>query len=108
MNKNDSEDKTSSYTAEDWERVNAYKDAVMEEFARLKDEVSPDSHEAFAAVRAWQKFLTLNFGDCPDCVLFMLGRAYAAPDEAAKIDEYGKGTAAFMCSAIEALERSLE
>ena len=84
--------------------LEAEQQALMTEFARLSREGSPDSEEAFVLVRAWQKFLCRYFDDCPDYVLFTLGRAYLEPDVALKIDEYGIGTARFMSDALAALE----
>lgn len=93
-------------TQEDEMRLKRLQDAVMAEFVRLKDVADPCGEEAEAAVRAWQKFLSVNFGDCPDYVLFTLGKAYALPEIAEKIDEYGEGTAKFMSLAIAAIEEA--
>ena len=83
----------------------ALADQMMEIFSRfgkIKDG-SPKSEEAFKLVRSLQSFITENYYECTDEILFSLGKAYGSGGEFTEnINLHaGKGTAEFASMAIE-------
>lgn len=77
--------------------------AIFAEFGALKDS-DPASDAAQAKVKELQGFISANYYSCTDEILFGLGQMYAADERfKANIDTTGgKGTAAFVKTAIEA------
>lgn len=76
-------------------------------FGRIK-EGSPKSEEAFELVRSLQSFITDNYYNCSDEILFSLGKAYGAGGEFTEnINRHaGKGSAEFASKAIEEYSRT--
>ena len=75
---------------------------VFADFGRIKD-ADPASDEAQAMVKGLQDYISKNFYQCSDDVLYGLGQMYAAGGEFTEnIDSYGgEGTAEFVQKAIK-------
>lgn len=98
----ESEQKTADYSAEKWGKVNAGLNAVLAEFAAIKDSVTPESETAQSLVRKLQAYITDNFYTCTPEILRGLGQMYVADERfRANIDKNGIGTAEFISEAIE-------
>ncbi|MBQ3007723.1 MAG: MerR family transcriptional regulator [Clostridia bacterium] len=98
----ESEQKTADYSAEKWGEVNAGLNAVLAEFAAIKDSVTPGSETAQSLVRKLQTYITDNFYTCTPEILRGLGQMYVADERfRANIDKNGIGTAGFISEAIE-------
>ena len=99
----ESEQKTADYSAEKWGEVNAGLNAVLAEFAAIKDGVTPESETAQSLVRKLQTYITDNFYTCTPEILRGLGQMYVADERfRANIDKNGIGTAGFISDAIKA------
>ena len=103
------EQKTKSYTKEDWTEANDGLMAIFAEFAVCKDRsASADSAEAQALVAKLQAHITTHYYTCTDEILAGLGKMYVADERFKKnIDKYGEGTAEFAATAIEAYCRKV-
>lgn len=98
----ESEQKTANYSAEKWGEVNTGLNAVLAEFAAIKDSVTPGSETAQSLVRKLQTYITDNFYTCTPEILRGLGQMYVADERfRANIDKNGIGTAEFISEAIE-------
>lgn len=98
----ESEHKTARYSAEKWGDVNAGLDAVLAEFASVKDDVTPESEAAQSLVNKLQVYITDNFYTCTNEILAGLGQMYVADERFRKnIDKNGVGTAEFISKAIK-------
>ncbi|MDK2808886.1 MAG: hypothetical protein PWP24_1623 [Clostridiales bacterium] len=96
------EEKTASYSKEQWNLQNKEGAALLKEFAAHRLE-APDSKDAFALVKKWQSFITANFYTCTLEILSGLGQMYIADSRfQMNIDKNGVGTAQFMADAIAA------
>lgn len=96
------EQKTKSYTKEDWTQANDGLMAIFAEFAICKNKgASAYSAEAQEFVAKLQAYITDSYYTCTDEILSGLGKMYVA-DERFKnnIDKYGEGTADFVAEAI--------
>ena len=98
------EQKTKNYTKEKWAEANDGLMSIFAEFAACNDSgASADSAEAQALVSKLQEHITANYYTCTDEILAGLGKMYVADERFKKnIDKYGKGTAEFASTAIEA------
>ena len=98
----ESEQKTANYSAEKWGEVNTGLNAVLAEFAAIKDSVTPGSETAQSLVRKLQTYITDNFYTCTPEILRGLGQMYVSDERfRANIDKNGIGTAEFISEAIE-------
>ena len=99
----ESVEKTSEYTQDKWQMVNAGMDGIIEEFARCsKSGESFDGKQAQTLVKKWQDYITKNYYTCTDEILSGLGAMYISDERFTNnIDRHGKGTAQFMSKAIE-------
>lgn len=98
----ESEKKTAGYSADKWGDVNAGLDAVLAEFASVKDGENPMSEKAQLLVRKLQEYITDNFYTCTPEILAGLGQMYVADERfKANIDKNGNGTAEFISEAIK-------
>lgn len=94
------EHKTESYDNNKWGQINEDGQAIMKEFANIRDE-QPGSEKADALVIKWQQYITDNFYKCTDEILAGLGLMYVNDERFRNnIDKNGEGTAAFMSAAI--------
>ena len=98
----ESEQKTSGYSADKWNDVNAGLNAVLAEFAvALKGGATPESETAQSLVRKLQQYITDNFYTCTNEILAGLGQMYVADERfSSNIDKNGAGTAEFISDAI--------
>lgn len=98
----ESKQKTAGYSDEKWGGVNAGLEAVLAEFASVKDTQAPESEDAQLLVKKLQTYITENFYTCTNEILAGLGQMYVA-DERFKnnIDKNGAGTAEFISKAIK-------
>ena len=96
------EEKTSAYAPEDWKKVDAGMDRLIERFALLaKEGKKPDDDEVQSAVEDWRRFITENYYDCTKQILSGLGEMYTADERfTGFIDSRGAGTARLMSEAI--------
>ena len=76
---------------------------IFEEFGKISSS-SPESDEAQELVKKLQNFITENYYNCTDEILFGLGRMYVFDERFTEnIDNAGgKGTAEFVLKAIGA------
>lgn len=87
-------------TKEDWTRIQAGLDALMQEFAAARD-LDADDVCVQALVGRWQQYITEHFYACTNEILAGLGQLYAADQRfRANIDRHGEGTAELMSRAV--------
>lgn len=96
--------RTSSYTKEDWVRMNAEQADVYAALVTLMDEGdSPDSPRAAEQVEAHRALIGRWFYDCTPEIHAGLGAMYVADDRfRTSIDQSGKGLAEYLSEAIAA------
>ena len=97
-------EKTKNYSKQKWNDLAHGMESIMAEFAFcMRSGQEPDSTEAQKLVHTLQNHITEHYYLCTNEILMGLGQMYVA-DERFKtnIDKHGKGTAAFICKAIEA------
>ena len=98
----ESEKKTADYSADKWGDVNAGLNAVLAEFALVKDNETPESEKAQLLVKKLQTYITENFYTCTPEILAGLGQMYIADERfKSNIDKNGNGTAEFISEAIK-------
>ncbi len=101
-----SERRTQAYDGPQWAAVTEAGEAILQAFADRRGS-APDSPEAQALVGRWRAHITANFYQCTGEILAGLGEMYTCDQRFRQsIDRRGKGTAAFMSSAIAAYCRS--
>lgn len=97
----ESEKRTSSYDAAQWNATSKECQALLYSFSEIRD-MQPDCEEAQALVKKWQDYITINFYNCTKEILSCLGLMYIGDERFTRnIDENGEGTAAFMDAAIK-------
>ena len=99
----ESERRTANYTADDWSKLSAGMDAIMEDFADLKAEgVAPDDERARLQVEKLKEFITERMYTCTDDILSGLGQMYVADERFTRnIDKHGEGAAAYVSECIK-------
>lgn len=99
----ESERRTANYTADDWSKLSAGMDAIMEGFAKLNARgVAPDHEKPRLQVRKLRQFITERLYTCTDEILSGLGQMYVTDDRFTKnIDKHGEGTAAYVSECIK-------
>jgi DNA-binding transcriptional MerR regulator len=96
-----SKKKTAAYTKEDWAKIMAELNDILNRFASKIGE-SPASKEVQGLIAEWQTHITKYYYDCTKEILFGLGEMYVADERFTKnIDKNGKGLALFMNDAIK-------
>lgn len=96
------EQKTAGISADKRNDANEGLNAVLAEFAAIKDGAAPESEAAQSLVRKLQEYITENFYTCTNEILAGLGQMYVADERfKANIDKNGIGTAEFISEAIE-------
>lgn len=90
-----------NYTEDEWDDIQTQLDEIMYTFASYSN-YDPASSLVQTQIKKWQRFLTKYYYECTNEILHFLGHMYVE-DERFKtnIDKYGKGTADFMCKAID-------
>ena len=100
------EQKTAGISADKRNDANEGLNAVLAEFAAIKDGAAPECEAAQSLVRKLQEYITENFYTCTNEILAGLGQMYVADERfKANIDKNGIGTAEFISEAIEAFCR---
>ena len=96
-------DKTKAYSDDRFAEIHSGLANIFREFAELKQsKAAPDSVEAEALVKKLQAYITEHYYTCTAEILTGLGQMYVADERFRDhIDQYGNGTAAFICKAIE-------
>ena len=96
-------EKTKHYSQEKWNGLADGMDRIMAQFAAcMKAGNAPASAEAQSLVKTLQEYITTNYYHCTKEILAGLGQMYVADERFQNnIDKHGKGTAAFICEAIE-------
>lgn len=98
----ESDQKTAGYSNDKWNDVNSGLNAVLAEFAAIKDSVTPEMEAAQSLVKKLQDYITDNFYTCTPKILKGLGQMYVADDRfKSNIDKNGAGTAEFIFKAIK-------
>lgn len=98
----ESEKKTAGYSADKWGEVNAGLNAVLAEFASIKDVEAPESEKAQLLVKKLQTYITDNFYTCTPEILAGLGQMYVADERfKSNIDKNGNGTAEYISESIK-------
>lgn len=98
----ESEKKTSTYDNKKWKEINCEVNDILSQFAKYKDSYSPKSKIVQNLVEDWKHYITNNFYNCTDEILFGLSIMYIEDDRFKKnIDKNGEGTAKFIAMAIE-------
>lgn len=96
----ESQQKTDSFTKDEWAKIKAESNEIMNGFAELRSS-SPDCPKAQILVKRWQKHISKHFYHCTKEILSGLGIMYTADERFLKnIDKFGEGTAQFMSDAI--------
>ncbi len=96
--------RTSSYTKQDWEAIQAEAADIYAGFAALQREgKAPNSPEAAAMVETHRQHISRWFYDCSPEIHAGLGQMYVADRRFAdNIDKSGDGLSAYLSAAIEA------
>jgi DNA-binding transcriptional MerR regulator len=96
--------RTSGYTKQDWETIQAEAADIYAGFATLQGQgIAPNSPEAAAMVETHREHISRWFYDCSPEIHAGLGQMYVADQRfATNIDKSGEGLSAFLSAAIEA------
>ena len=96
--------RTSSYTKQDWEVIQAEAADIYAGFATLQQRgIGPGSPEAAAMVETHREHISRWFYDCTPEIHVGLGQMYVADQRFANtIDTSGEGLSAYLSAAIEA------
>lgn len=96
------QEKSKNRTVEEDKMIRTQMMAVFAEFGSML-ELGPDSQKVQSQVKKLQDFITRNFYNCSDEILYSLGKMYAGGgDFTENIDKAGgKGTAEFVFKAIK-------
>ena len=95
--------KTKDYSGDKWNNLNNEMNNIIRMFSECKKQGSDfNSDQALILVKNLQDFITQNYYDCTNEILYGLGKMYVS-DERFKnnIDKNGNGTADFASKAIE-------
>ena len=96
----ESEQRTSSYTKDDWNRINGEAEKLYRLFAENLEK-QPRDPAVQSLVGRWQEFISRNFYHCTNEILAGLGQMYAGDPRFAKnINRFGDGLADFISQAI--------
>lgn len=96
----ESKEKAAGYDAQQWQAFSSESREILRAFAQNRN-LAPDSETAQALVQKWQDYITAHFYKCSNEILSCLGVMYSSDERFTQnIDQYGKGTAAFMTNAI--------
>ena len=95
-------ERTKDYSKQKWNNLTEEMDSIMSEFALCMKNAGYDSAEAQNLVKKLQKHITDNYYHCTDEILSGLGQMYVGDERFRNnIDKHAKGTAEFICKAIE-------
>lgn len=96
-------EKTKDYSNNKWENVNSGLNNILEEFSVcLKNKEDICSINVQNKVVKLKEYITNNYYNCTDEILYSLGQMYINDDRFIKnIDKYGEGTSVYISKAIE-------
>ena len=97
------ESKTKDYSNDKWDNLESGMNNIMHQFSECKKQgYECDSNEALILIQKLQYFITENYYNCTNEILYGLGQMYVS-DERFKnnIDKHGIGTAEFISEAIK-------
>lgn len=96
------EEKNKNRTAQEEQSISTQMTSIFTEFGTML-ELAPDAGKVQAQVKKLQDFITINFYNCSDEILYSLGNMYAGGgDFTENIDKAGgEGTAEFVFQAIK-------
>ena len=95
-----SQEKMSGYTDEEWKRNMGKSDVILRKFAERRG-TDPDNSEVQKLVEEWRNYITETFYDCTKEILFGLGQMYVADERFTKnMDRFGEGTTKLISDAI--------
>ncbi|WP_025028907.1 MerR family transcriptional regulator [Caldalkalibacillus mannanilyticus] len=96
----ESQEKTATYTKEDWREKMSQADKIYQKFASLMDKGAHDP-KVQEAVSEWRAYITDNFYNCTPEILRGLGDMYVLDERfTTNIDQYKPGLALFLKDAI--------
>lgn len=94
------EERTSSYSSQDWNDIQSETEAIFKKIAFLKDKGAADP-QVQQEVEKWRQLITDHFYDCTAEIFRGLGDLYVDDKRFTKnIDKYGEGLAVFLREAI--------
>lgn len=97
----ESQRKTKSYGAEDWQNIEKERTTIYKEIANRMEQ-GPDDKEVQQLVEKWKNHITAHFYECNLEILRGLGEMYIADDRfMANIDQTRPGLAKFLSEAIQ-------
>ena len=95
----ESQEKTSKYSKNDWERIMGEASIIYEELAKLMDK-EPSDEKVQVLIEKWRNHITTNFYNCTIEIFRGLALMYVADERFTKnIDKYKEGLAQFMSDA---------
>ncbi len=96
----ESKEKTSKYSKNDWENIMGEAGTIYEELASLMDN-GPADDKVQELVEKWRNHITNNFYNCTVEIFRGLALMYVADERFTEnIDKYGEGLAQFMSDAM--------
>lgn len=96
----ESQQKTSKYSKNDWERIMVEASTIYEELAKLMDK-DPSDDRVQELVEKWRNHITSNFYNCTVEIFRGLALMYVADERFTKnIDKYSEGLAQFLSDAM--------
>ncbi len=96
----ESQEKTSKYSKNDWERIMGEASIIYEELAKLMDK-EPSDEKVQVLIEKWRNHITTNFYNCTIEIFRGLALMYVADERFTKnIDKYKEGLAQFMSDAM--------
>lgn len=97
----ESQEKTKSYSKDDWNQVMSGMDDLLKNFAANVNE-APDSKVVQELVGQWQQFITDHYYNCTKEILKGLGQMYVADERfTSYMDKFATGTASLVSQGIE-------
>lgn len=97
----ENEKKSTHYSKEQWQEINAESGKIIKAFAENRNK-APESKEVQELVKEWQEHITARFYDCTNEILQGLGMMYTEDSRFKEnMDRYGVGTTELMSKAIE-------
>lgn len=96
-------DKTKDYSKDKWNNVSNEMNSILKEFSIImKSGNSYDSSSSLELVKKLQEFISINYYNCTNEILFGLGIMYLSDERFRhNIDKNGLGTAEFISNAIK-------
>lgn len=94
-------DKTKKYSTETFDSLSKGLDKIFYEFSVCMNDNTPDSADSLFLVKKLKDYITVNFYECTNDLLYDLGQMYVQDERFENnIDKHKKGTALFIKDAI--------